>query len=71
MGLQVCAAGVLKLGDLGLGRKMGPQTVDVASKVSCRWMLQMCFDGVIVAVHVFSCAVCSQPLCTVVVQHVG
>ncbi|WIA10744.1 hypothetical protein OEZ85_010915 [Tetradesmus obliquus] len=29
----VCAAGVLKLGDLGLGRKMGPQTVDVASKV--------------------------------------
>jgi hypothetical protein len=34
--LQVCAAGVLKLGDLGLGRKMGPQTVDVASKVSNR-----------------------------------
>ncbi|WIA30784.1 hypothetical protein OEZ86_000843 [Tetradesmus obliquus] len=29
----VCAAGVLKLGDLGLGRKMGPQTVDVATKV--------------------------------------
>eukprot|EP00775_Hariotina_reticulata_P005831 gene5831-6072_t len=29
----VCSGGVLKLGDLGLGRKLGPQTVDVLSKV--------------------------------------
>lgn len=27
------ANGKLKLGDLGLGRKLGPMTVDVASKV--------------------------------------
>lgn len=30
----VCAGGVLKLGDLGLGRKLGPQTIEVLSKVS-------------------------------------
>jgi serine/threonine protein kinase len=29
----ICSGGVLKLGDLGLGRKLGPQTVEVLSKV--------------------------------------